>query len=151
MSQYNIVTADNQSTVVAEYKPVQRREDAYQSEAALEQDFIDRLKGQGYQYLSITNEAMLIQNLRSQLEALNAYTFTDGEWERFLRESIAGANEGVVEKTRRIQDDHVQNLKRDDGSTKNIYLIDKKNVHNNRLQVLNQYEEDRGPAKHAMT
>ncbi len=147
MSQYNIVTADNQSTVVAEYKPVVRQEGAYQSEAELEQDLIQRLGEQSCPYIGVTDETGLIRNLRKQLEALNAYAFTDGEWDRFFNQSIAGKNEGVVEKTRRIQDDHVQNLKRDDGSTKNIILIDKKNIHNNRLQVLNQYEEDRGAHK----
>ncbi|MFZ3132775.1 MAG: type I restriction endonuclease subunit R, partial [Desulfosporosinus sp.] len=83
-------------------------------------------------------------NLRHQLELLNHYTFSDIEWDRFFTHNIAGANEGIVDKTRRIQDDHVQILKRDDGSTKNIILIDKKNIHNNRLQVLNQYEEAGG-------
>lgn len=144
MSKYNIIAADNQSTVVAEYTPSPRRDDSYQSEVQLEQDFIKRLQEQGYEYLSITKESDLIANLRRQLEALNSYAFTDSEWDRFFRECIAGANDGIVEKTRRIQDDHVQILKRDDGSTKNIYLIDKKNIHNNRLQVLNQYEEDGG-------
>jgi type I restriction enzyme R subunit len=144
MSEYNIVAADNQSTVVAEYAPSPRRDDSYQSEAQLEQDFIKRLQEQGYEYLRINKESDPIANLRRQLEALNSYTFTDSEWDRFFRECVAGANDGIVEKTRRIQDDHVQILKRDDGGTKNIYLIDKKNIHNNRLQVMNQYEEEGG-------
>ena len=144
MSQYNIVSMDTEATVVAEYTPEERRADSYQSEAQLEQEFIERLQGQGYEYIQVKNEAELIANLRRQLEALNNYTFSDDEWARFFRECIAGANDGIVEKTRRIQDDHVQILKRDDGSTKNICLIDKKNIHNNRLQVLNQYEEAQG-------
>lgn len=144
MSEYNIVTADNESTVVAEYTPSPRADDSYQSEAALERDFIERLQAQGYEYIRVTNESGMTENLRKQLSLLNSYTFTDSEWERFFRECVAGANDGIVEKTRRIQDDHVQILKRDDGSTKNIYLIDKKNIHNNRLQVLNQYEEAGG-------
>ena len=85
-----------------------------------------------------------MDNLRRQLEALNDYTFTDGEWKRFFRESIVGANDGIVEKTRRIQQDHVQVLRQDSGAAKNIYLLDKKNIHNNRLQVINQYEEEGG-------
>jgi type I restriction enzyme R subunit len=144
MSNYNIVAADNQSTVVAEYTPTPRRDDSYQSEAALERDFIALLQGQGYEQIRISSEAQFIDNLRRQLEKLNDYTFTDAEWERFFRECVAGANDGIVEKTRRIQDDHVQILKRDDGSTKNIYLIHKKDIHNNRLQVLNQYKETGG-------
>ena len=141
---YHIVSADHESTVAAEYTPVARQDDAYQSEADLEREFLRLLKEQGYEYLRVANEAELIANLRRQLEALNRYTFSDAEWGRFFRERVAGANDGIVEKTRRIQDDPVQILKRDDGTTKNITLIDKKNIHNNRLQVLNQYEEADG-------
>ena len=142
---YNIVAETSESTVVAEYVPeYTARSDAYQSEAALEQEFIKLLTSQGYEYLPIHNEAELVVNLRWQLEILNRYAFSDSEWERFFRENIAGANDSIVEKTRKIQDDHVQNLRRDDGTTKNIYLIDKKNIHNNRLQVINQYEESEG-------
>lgn len=141
MSEYNIVAADNQSTVVAEYTPSKKRDDFYQSEAALEREFVKLLQEQGYEYISVTDESSLIANLRRQLELLNQFTFSDSEWQYFMSKSIANTNEGIVEKTRKIQDDHVQILKRDDGSTKNIYLLDKKNIHNNRLQVLNQYEE----------
>ena len=90
------------------------------------------------------NEAALIENLRKQLELLNDFTFTDSEWDRFFTECIANTNEGIVEKTRKIQDDHIQILRREDGTTKNVYLLDKKNIHNNRLQVINQYEEAGG-------
>ena len=144
MIKYNIVAASNEATVVAEYIPEAYRTVDYQSEAALEKDFISRLCGQCYEYISVTDEATLIANLRSQLELLNNFTFSDAEWDKFFTQNIAGANESIVEKTRKIQDDHVQILKRDDGSTKNICLIDKKNIHNNRLQVLNQYEEAGG-------
>ena len=132
------------STVVAEYTPDKNRADTYQSEAALEQEFLHLLTQQGYEYLPIHREADLVDNLRRQLEALNGYTFTAGEWKRFFRESIVGANDGIVEKTRRIQQDHVQVLRQDSGAVKNIYLLDKKNIHNNRLQVINQYEEEGG-------
>ncbi|MCI8677603.1 MAG: type I restriction endonuclease subunit R [Lawsonibacter sp.] len=140
MSLFNIVAASNESTVVAEYIPEATRSDAYQSEAELEREFIRLLTTQGYEYLAIHDETALITNLRVQLELLNNYHFTDSEWEHFFNEIIANANDGVVEKTRRIQADHIQNLRRDDGSTKNITLLDKKNIHNNRLQVINQYE-----------
>ena len=146
MTTYNIIASTDESTVVAEYTPTERHEFAYQSEAQLEQDFIKHLQEQGYEYINVTDEAGLIANLRRQLEALNDYTFSESEWERFFNESIAGANDGIVEKTRRIQDDHVQNLRRDDGTTKNISLIDKKNIHNNRLQVNNQYSTAGGAA-----
>ena len=144
MSAYNIIAATTESTVVSEYIPEPRKSDAYQSEAALENEFIRLLQGQGYEYIQVCSEAELIQNLRHQLEALNRMTFTEEEWKRFFKNNLAGANEGIVEKTRKIQSDHVQPLQRDDGTSKNVYLLDKKNIHNNRLQVLNQYEEDQG-------
>lgn len=144
MSAYNIIAATAESTVVSEYIPEPRKSDAYQSEAALEKEFLRLLQGQGYEYIQVRSEAELIQNLRCQLEALNRMTFTEEEWKRFFKNHLAGANEGIVEKTRKIQSDHVQPLQRDDGTSKNVYLLDKKNIHNNRLQVLNQYEEDQG-------
>lgn len=140
MSTYNMVASMNESTVVAEYTPQTKRSDSYQSEAELEKEFIRMLCEQGYEYLQIHEETELIANLRKKIEQLNDYQFTDTEWERFFHRYIANANEGIVEKTRTIQEDSVKNLERDDGSTKNITLIDKKNIHNNRLQVLNQYE-----------
>lgn len=144
MSMYNMILATNESTVVAEYEPQPRRSDAYQSEAALEQAFIKMLSEQGYEYININNENDLIDNLRKQLELLNNYSFTDKEWGSFFKHKIANNNEGIVEKTRKIQEDYVQNLIRENGTTMNISLIDKKNIHNNRLQVINQYEEDGG-------
>lgn len=139
-----MILATNESTVVAEYEPQPRRSDAYQSEAALEQAFIKMLSEQGYEYININNENDLIDNLRKQLELLNNYSFTDKEWDSFFKHKIANNNEGIVEKTRKIQEDYVQNLIRENGTTMNISLIDKKNIHNNRLQVINQYEEDGG-------
>lgn len=144
MSLYNIVVSTEEATVVSEYVAEYYVSNSYQSEAALESEFIRLLQTQGYEYLQIRNEAALVSNLRKQLELLNSYTFTDDEWIRFFNEHIASSNEGIVEKTRKIQTDHVQILRRDDGTTKNIYLIDKKNIHNNRLQVINQYEEAGG-------
>ncbi len=130
----------SESTVVAEWVPDAAAEAAYQSEAELERELIRLLQSQAYEYLPITSEADLVANLRVQLEALNQITFSDAEWDRFFAERIAGAKDGITEKTVRIQEDHVQLLKRDDGSTKNITLLDKTNIHNNRLQVINQYE-----------
>lgn len=140
MENYNIVAETTENTVVTTYEPVKRKADSYQSEAELEKEFIHILTEQGYQYLSIHTEEDLINNLRERLEELNHYTFTDDEWERFFKNSIANPNEHIVEKTRKIQEDFVQVLIRDDGSSKNITLIDKKQIHNNRLQVINQYE-----------
>jgi type I restriction enzyme R subunit len=137
---YETIVVSSESTVVSEFVPDVSKEAVYQSEAALESEFIHLLQDQAYEYLSITSEQQLIANLRVQLEALNAVTFSDDEWERFFAERIASANDGIIEKTLRIQEDHVQVLKRDDGTSKNITLIDKSSIHNNRLQVINQYE-----------
>ena len=141
---FNIIASTNEATVVTEYEPQQKRSDAYQSETALEAAFIKQLTEQGYTYLQIHNSDELVNNLRTQLEKLNDYTFSDDEWKRFFSQNLANDNNGIVEKTRLIQEDNVQVLRRDDGSSKNITLIDKKNVHNNSLQVINQYEENSG-------
>ena len=139
MPYFNIVAETNLNTVVTEYEPVKARSDSYESEAALEKDFIRLLGEQGYQYLPIHTEADLIANLRERLEELNKYKFSDTEWERFFNTCIANPNDHIEEKTAKIQEDYVQVLKRDDSMTKNITLIDHKNIHNNRLQVINQY------------
>ena len=139
MSYFNIVAQSSESTVVTEYKPQAKRSEAYQSEADLEQEFIRLLCELGYERLTIHKEADLIANLRTQLEKLNNYRFTDDEWKRFWDEVLANTNSGILEKTRLIQEDYVQVLRRDNGESKNIQLIDKKCIHNNSLQVINQY------------
>lgn len=141
---YDPIAVSAESTVVAEYIPDAHHATAYQSEADLEREMIRMFQSQAYEYLPINSEAQLVANLRSQLEALNDIVFSDAEWETFFTTRIASQNEGIVEKTTRVQEDHVQILKRDDGSTKNITLLDKTNVHNNRLQVINQYELGKG-------
>lgn len=144
MNKYNVVMEMNDSTVVTEYEPIKRKSDSYQSEQALENEFIRLLTEQGYDYLEIHDSESLIKNLRTQLEIVNDYKFTDSEWDRFFNDSIANNNDGIVEKTRKIQEDNIQVLKKDDGTSKNITLIDKKCIHNNRLQVINQYVENSG-------
>ena len=144
MSQFNVILASSESTVVAEYEPQGSRSDAYQSEAALEDAFIKLLSEQGYEYLTIHDSDALVSNLREQLEKLNKYSFSDAEWKRFFSQNISNANEGIEDKSRKIQEDNVQVLKRDDGSSKNIMLIDKENIHSNYLQVINQYAENSG-------
>ncbi|ABL80623.1 MULTISPECIES: type I restriction endonuclease subunit R [unclassified Nocardioides] len=134
------ISVSDESTVVAEFVPDPSKESTYQSEAELEAAFIRLLQEQAYEYLHLTSAAALEANLRVQLEAVNGITFSEAEWQRFFTETIAGPNKGIVEKTALVQEDHVQILRRDDGTTKNVYLIDKRNIHNNRLQVINQYE-----------
>ena len=144
---YRVMLQGGASTLVAEVEPDGPRATAYQSEAQLEEAFVTQLSKQGYQRLAVTTEAELIDNLRRQLEKLNGITFSDEEWKSFFRSSIAKDGDTIVDKTRRIQEDHVQVLIRDDGTSKNVRLIDKENVHNNSLQVINQYEADSGTYK----
>lgn len=143
-ARYEPIVVSSESTVVAEFEPQGAGGHAYQSEAELERELVRLLQQQAYEYLPITSEAALVANLRAQLEALNRITFSDPEWERFFSERVAGANDGIVEKTVRIHEDHVQVLTRDDGTTKNVHLIDKTNIHRNHLQVINQYEVSAG-------
>lgn len=128
-----------QSTVCAVAPQDTKRSEHYQSESALEEAFIEQLTRQAYERLIVNSEEELIANLRSKIELLNGLTLSDSEWKRFFRTHVASENDGIKEKTRRFQEDYVQAFKRDDGTTKNIKLIDKANIHNNRLQVMNQY------------
>lgn len=144
-NKYNLVAENPQSTVVAEYIPNGKRVSSYQSEAELEKAFIKLLETQAYEYLTITSEEDLIINLRKQLEKLNNYTFTDTEWEHFFTGEISNPNQSIEEKTATIQEGEVKNLYSDDGKFKrNIVLLDKKNIHNNSLQVINQYATEDG-------
>ncbi|MFO1473351.1 MAG: type I restriction endonuclease [Lysobacterales bacterium] len=128
------------STVVAEFVPAGVREERYQSEAGLERALIEQLQAQAYDYLPITSEADLIANLRRQLEVLNRIEFSDAEWQRFFPRRSQAPTTVSSRKPPVSKGDLNPALKRDDGSSKNIYLIDKRNIHNNRLQVINQYE-----------
>jgi type I restriction enzyme R subunit len=150
-ARYEPIAVSAESTVVAEFSADTAGAAGYQSEAELERDFIRILQSQEYEYVKIHSELELIANLRAQLEALNGTTFSDAEWDQFYKERISGDREGIAEKTVRVQEDYVQLLRRDDGSTKNIKLVDKVNVHNNKLQVINQYEvgQGEGGAKYA--
>jgi type I restriction enzyme R subunit len=144
MDKYTLVAENPESTVVAEFQPHSRRETNYQSESDLEKAFIEQLQTQAFEYLPITTEQELIANLRRQLEILNDYQFSNKEWDQFFKSKITNQNNGIEEKTTIIQEDHIQLLDRDNGTVKNIYLIDKTNIHNNRLQVINQYVVDNG-------
>lgn len=142
--QYQMVSENPESTVVAEFEPGYYSAAQYQSEAEMEQDFIDRLTRQAYEYLPITSEKELIANLRRQIERLNDIEFEDSEWLDFFSKHIGNPNMGIVEKTKCIQEDSKKNWTRPDGSLVNIDLIDKTNIHNNFLQVINQYVPEGG-------
>ena len=142
------VVLSDDFTVVGLYEPTRDDDRSYQGEAALEDALIKQLCAQAYEYADIHDAAGLEANLRVQLEALNDYHFTDKEWRRFFRHNIVDVpstdDNPVVAKARRIQEDHVQVLTRDDGTTKNIHLINKTNIHRNKVQVIHQYAVDTG-------
>jgi len=142
MTELNIIAENPNSTVVAEYVPVDAGAVRYQSEAELEKEFIRILQNNGYEYLALTSNDDLLKNLRAQLEILNAVTFSDAEWNQILTHYLSNKNDSIEEKTTKIQEDYIYNLRRDDGTTKNIRIIDKDNIHNNALQVVNQYEAE---------
>lgn len=140
MPRFNVVVESNESTVVSDYRSFIPQDTSYQSEADLENEFIERLKNQWYEYLEIHTEKDLITNLRNQIEKLNNYKFTEWEWDTFFKWYISNWSDWIEEKTYKVQEDYIYNLKCDDWSNRNIYILDKSNIHNNFLQVINQYE-----------
>lgn len=145
-SRYNILAESNDETVVSEYIPEAKTSKEYQTEQDLENDFIHRLSLLGYEYLPIKNEKDLIDNLKVQLEKLNNISLSTKEWKK-IKEKLITSNLSIKDKTKIIQQDYIIDLIRDDGSLFNFYLIDKKNIHNNSMQVINQYEENKGKRK----
>jgi len=143
-NRYNLVAENPRSTVVAQYSPDKKRAQHYQSEAELEAAFIKQLETQAYEYLKITSEDDLVINLRRQLEKLNDFVFSDTEWERFFVSEVANPNQSIADKTATIQEDYIKNLIREDGSVKNVYLLKKDNIHDNSLQIINQYATEEG-------
>ena len=140
MDDYKIIVEQEHSTVMAHYEVAEKPDGGYQSEAKLEAEFIRQLQGQGYEYLQVTDEAGLLANLRLQIEKLNDIELSRHEWERLLP-MISNEQMTILDKTEMIQGKgYILNLTMDNGLTKNIKLIDKQNVYNNRLQVINQYE-----------
>ena len=142
--QIKMISENPESTVVSEFTPAYHSAAQYKSEAEMEAEFIKQLTRQAYEYLPITSEKELIANLRRQIERLNNITFTDAEWRDFFARHLGNPNEGIVEKTRTIQEDHRKVITREDGSMVNVQLIDKENIHNNSLQVINQYVPEGG-------
>ena len=147
MDDYKIIVEQEHQTVMAHYDVVAKPDEGYQSEARLENSLIQQLRGQGYEYVQIKNEAALLANLRRQLQILNDVTLSDTEWAR-LMPMISNEQMTIQDKTEMIQGKgYILNLTLDNGQTKNIKLIDKTNVYNNRLQVINQFEEEGGTYK----
>lgn len=142
---YNILSENSETTVVAHYTPLPvMRDTAYQSESELEHEFIAQLQRQGYAYVPIKDERALIANLRTQLEQLNHFRFTDGEWDRFFKTELAADSKSIEDKAQTIQTDYVKTLRLDDGTERNVYLLNKEDIHANSTQVINQYAVSTG-------
>ena len=124
--------------VLVRFEKPERRVEEYQTESQLEENMINNLVSQGYERLDVRSMDDLYANLRVQIEKLNDIKFRDSEWKRFLLEYLDAPNDGIIEKTRKIQENHIYDFIFDDGRLRNIKIIDKKNIHNNHLQVVNQ-------------
>ena len=143
MTQYKTIAESNNFIVLDQYnKFVEEPNAGYQTEGSLEREFIRDLQAQGYEYLQgLNGHDELIKNLRAQLQRLNNVVFSDAEWRRFLEEYLDKPSDSLIEKTRKIHDDYIYDFVFDNGRIQNIYLLDKKNLANNTLQVINQFEQ----------
>ena len=145
MTPYNTI-AEMQHFIVLDsytkYSELHEPPVGYQTEAALEHELIEDLRHQGYEYRSdITNPKALLLNARVQIEQLNAVKFADSEWQRFLEEYLDKPGDSIVDKTRKVQNDYIYDFVFDDGHIQNIYLVDKKNMARNKVQVIHQFEQ----------
>jgi len=143
MTQYKTIAESNNFIVLDQYnKLVEEPNAGYQTEGSLEREFIRDLQAQGYEYLQgLNSHDALVKNLRAQLQRLNNVVFSDAEWRRFLEEYLDKPSDSLIEKTRKIHDDSIYDFVFDNGRIQNIYLLDKKNLANNTLQVINQFEQ----------
>ena len=143
MTQYKTIAESNNFIVLDQYnKLVEEPNAGYQTEGSLEREFIRDLRAQGYEYLQgLNSHDLLVKNLRTQLQRLNNVVFSDTEWRRFLEEYLDKPSDSLIEKTRKIHDDYIYDFVFDNGRIQNIYLLDKRNLANNSLQVINQFEQ----------
>lgn len=143
---YKPIAETNNFIVLDKYFKIEQT-GSYQTEADLERELIADLSRQGYEYRKdITSHDALLANVRDKLQTLNNVTFTDAEWQRFLTEYLDRPSENVIDKTRKIHDDYIHDFTFDSGQIKNIYLLDKKNITRNSLQVIGQFSQT---GKHA--
>ena len=142
MTDYKPIAESNNFIVLDRYTPEWKVAESYQSEGDLEREFIQDLQNQGYEYLPALNAPdALLANVRLQLQTLNKVQFADGEWLRFVETYLDKPSDGIVEKTRKIHDDYIHDFVFDDGRIQNIYLLDKKNIARNKVQVIKQFEQ----------
>jgi type I restriction enzyme R subunit len=142
MTNYNTIAESNNFIVLDQYSKKLKVSESYQSEYDLESEFIQDLTRQGYEYLpSVTNPQTMLDNVREQLQTLNNVQFSEGEWRRFVETFLDKPSDGITDKTRKIHDDYIHDFVFDDGRIQNIYLLDKKNLARNKVQVIKQFEQ----------
>lgn len=145
MSTYKPIAESNNFIVLDKYTKYSEANEApgtYQSESALEREFIQDLVNQGYENpKDLTTQKAMLANVRIQLQVLNNVTFNEDEWDRFVRGYLDNPGDNIVDKTRKVHDDYIHDFKFDDGRLQNIYLVDKKNIIRNKLQVISQFEQ----------
>ena len=142
MIDYKAIAETNQFIVLDRYTKCVQLSETYQSEYDLEREFIADLENQGYEYLPDLNSPdALLANVRQQLQTLNKLQFSESEWQRFVETFLDRPSETVIDKTRKVHDDYIHDFVFDDGRIQNIYLLDKKNVTRNKLQVIKQFEQ----------
>jgi len=142
MIEYKPIAESNHFIILEKYNRECMVAESYQSESDLEREFIADLQNQGYEYRPDLNfQASLLANVRSQLQTLNNAQFSDGEWLRFVETFLDKPSDSIVDKTRKIHDDYIHDFVFDDGRIQNIYLLDKKNLARNKLQVVGQFEQ----------
>jgi len=142
MNDYKTIAESNNFIVLDKYAPEWKTAESYQSESDLERELIQDLVNQGYEFsAAVKTPADLLANVRTQLQTLNSVLFTNGEWLRFVEIWLDKPSDGIVEKTRKVHDDYIHDFVFDDGRIQNIYLLDKKNITRNKLQVIKQFEQ----------
>ena len=142
MSDYKTIAESKNFIVLDKYTKEWQANESYQSEGDLERELIQDLVHQGYEAPSgLNTPAALLANVRAQLQALNNVQFLDAEWQRFVETWLDKPSDGIIEKTRKIHDDYVHDFVFDDGRIQNIYLLDKKNIARNKVQVIKQFEQ----------
>lgn len=142
MSDYKTIAESNNFIVLDRYTKAQDTGDSYQSESDLERELIQDLRNQGYEWLSINSQIAMLANVRTQLQNLNGVVFSEGEWRRFTEQYLDNPGDSSLDKTRKIHTDYICDFTFDDGHLENIYLIDKENIHRNKVQVIQQFEQN---------
>ncbi|MCX6435199.1 MAG: type I restriction endonuclease subunit R [Actinobacteria bacterium] len=142
MTDYKTIAESRNFIVLDKYAKEWQVNESYQSEYDLEREFIQDLQNQGYEYASgLNTPEKLLVNVREQLQALNNMQFFESEWQRFMETWLDRPSDSIVDKTRKIHDDYIHDFVFDDGHIQNIYLLDKKNIARNKMQVIKQFEQ----------